>query len=68
MPYPQAASSSKGPALVSAPKEAEENMALASGLVIFYNAFVAGELPPQISFFDLDLIHVEDVEEMDITW
>ena len=49
-------------------KEKEENMALATGLVNCYNAFVAGELSPQLSFTDLDQIHPEDVEEMDITW
>lgn len=43
-------------------------MALATGLVNCYNAFVAGELSPQLSFTDLDQIHPEDVEEMDITW
>ncbi|XP_052622736.1 uncharacterized protein LOC128128015 [Lactuca sativa] len=49
-------------------KESDENLALATGLVNFYNAFVAGDPPPQLSFADLDQIHPEDVEEMDITW
>ena len=43
-------------------------MALATALVNCYNAFVPGELYPQLSFADLDQIHPEDVEEMDITW
>ena len=68
MSYPQAASSSKASAPAPAPKESDENMALATGLVNCYNAFVAGKLPPQLSFVDLDQIHPEDVEEMDITW
>ena len=33
-----------------------------------YNALLAGDFPPQISFADLDQIHPEGVEEMDITW
>ncbi|XP_052625893.1 uncharacterized protein LOC128132926 [Lactuca sativa] len=49
-------------------KESDKNLALAIGLVNCYNAFVAGDLPPQLSFADLDQIHPEDVEEMDITW
>ena len=53
---------------MSTMKEKEENMALATGLVNCYNAFVAGELSPQLSFADLDQIHPKDVEEMDITW
>ena len=43
-------------------------MALATGLVNCYNAFVAGELPLQLSLDHLDQIHPEDLEEMDITW
>ncbi|XP_023744613.1 uncharacterized protein LOC111892802 [Lactuca sativa] len=56
--------------MVPAPnhKESDENLDLATGLVNCYNAFVAEELPPQLSFADLDQIHPEDVEEMDITW
>ncbi|XP_052622759.1 uncharacterized protein LOC111896584 [Lactuca sativa] len=49
-------------------KESDENLALATGLVNCYNAFVAGDFPPQLSFADLDQIHPKDVEEMDITW
>ena len=52
----------------SSANEKEENIALATGLVNYYNAFVAGELSSQLSFADLDQIHPEDVEEMDITW
>ena len=49
-------------------KDSNENLALATGLVNCYNAFVAGDLPPQLSFADLDQIHPKDVEKMDITW
>ncbi|KAL7615964.1 hypothetical protein Lser_V15G04550 [Lactuca serriola] len=66
--YPQVASSSKAPSPAPAPKENDENLALATGLANCYNAFVAGELPPQLSFADLDQIHPKDVKEMDITW
>ena len=72
MPYPKthvvphSASSSKAPPYVSTPKEVEETLALASCLVNCYNAFLARELPPQISSADLDQIHPKDVEEMDI--
>ncbi|KAL7611060.1 hypothetical protein Lser_V15G13110 [Lactuca serriola] len=48
-------------------KELDENIVFAAGLINCYNALVAGELPPQLSFADLDQIHSEDVEEMDIT-
>ena len=67
---PQAVSSSNAPVMVLAPnsRENDENLALATGLVNCYNAFVAGELPPQLSLADLDQIHPEDVEEMDITY
>ena len=63
----QAVSSSTG-ASSSRGKEGDENLAFASGLFNCYNALVAGDLPPQLSFADLDQIHPEDVEEMDITW
>ena len=33
-----------------------------------YNAFVAGELVPPVSIGELDQIHPDDVEEMDISW
>ena len=66
MPY-QHLASSKAPTSISTPKEAEENMVLASGLVNYYNSFLAGDLPPQISFPDLDQIHTEDVEDMHIS-
>ena len=49
-------------------KESDGNLALATGLINCYNAFVDGELPLQLSFANLDQIHPEDVEEMDITW
>ena len=52
---------------MSTMKEKEENMALATSLVNCYNAFVVGELSPQLSFSELDQIHPEDIEEMDIT-
>ena len=68
MPYPQAASSSKAPISNPASKETDENMALATRIVNCYSAFIVGELPLQVSFVNLDQIHPEDVEEMDITW
>ena len=75
MPYPQNQSfvsaqtaSSSNVASSSKGKEGDENLVFAVGLVNCYNALVAGELPPQLSFTDLDQIHPEDVEEMDITW
>ena len=64
--YQHPTSSSKAPITTSAPKEAEENMALASGVVNCYNAFIAGDLPHKISFVDLNQIHPEDAEEMEI--
>ena len=66
---PQAVPSSNIPVVVSSSnsKENDENLALATGLVNCYNAFLAGELPPQLSFADLDQIHPKDVEEKDIT-
>ena len=76
MSYPQVASISKtyvpvaasAPAPTPTPKENAENLAFATGLVNCYNAFIAGELPPELSFSNLDQIHQEVVEEMDITW
>lgn len=51
----QAVSSSTG-ASSSRGKEGDENLALALGLVNCYNALIAGDLPPQLSFADLDQI------------
>ncbi|KAL7607895.1 hypothetical protein Lser_V15G14224 [Lactuca serriola] len=75
MPYPQNQSfvstqtaSSSNVDSSSKGKEGDENLVFAAGLVNCYNVLVAGELPHQLSFADLDPIHPEDVEEMDITW
>ena len=46
-------------------KGVEENLALMAGLINCYNALVAGELAPPVVIGD---IHLEDVEEMDISW
>lgn len=43
-------------------------MALMAGFINCYNAFVAGELVPPVMIGELDQIHPEDVEEMDISW
>ncbi|KAL7582760.1 hypothetical protein Lser_V15G45484 [Lactuca serriola] len=66
----QAVPSSNVPVVASSSntKESDDNLALATGLVNCYNAFVASKLPPQLSFADLDQIHPKDVEKMDITW
>lgn len=64
-------SSTKAPAQVQTPtipKEAEENVALMAGFMNCYNALLAGDLVPPIMVGELDQIHPEDVEEMDITW
>ena len=43
-------------------------MEIMAGLVKCYSAFVAGELSPPLTIRDLEQIHLEDVEEMDISW
>ena len=49
------------------PKGVEENLALMTGLIGCYNALVTGELAPPVLMSDLDQIHPDDVEEMDIS-
>ena len=51
-----------------ADKGAEENIAMTFGFMNCYNAFVASELIPPVMIGELDQIHHEDVEEMDISW
>ena len=52
----------------SMPKVVEENLALMTGLIGCYNALVTGELAPPVMLSELDQIHPDDVEEMDISW
>ncbi|KAF5771985.1 hypothetical protein HanRHA438_Chr13g0582601 [Helianthus annuus] len=50
-------------------QQSKENLDIAASVINCLNAFVAGKLdPPRWSMDDLDQIHPEDVEEMDITW
>ena len=49
-------------------KGVEENLAMMTGLIGCYNALVTGELAPPMLMSDLDQIHPDDVEEMDISW
>lgn len=66
--YRPAAVSSSSAQSQNSVKGAEENIALIAGLVNCYSALVAGELSPPVTIGELDQIHPEDVEEMDITW
>ena len=72
---PIAASSSSGSISITptqdpiqATKGVEDNMALMAGFMNCYNAFVAGDLVPPVMMGELDQIHPDDVEEMDISW
>ena len=47
-------------------KGVEENMALMAGFMNCYNAFVASELGLPVVIRELDQIHLEDMEEMEI--
>ncbi|KAJ0468983.1 putative transcription factor interactor and regulator CCHC(Zn) family [Helianthus annuus] len=50
-------------------KQSKENLEIAASVINCLNAFTSGNLgPPKFSMDDLDQIHPEDVEEMDITW
>ncbi|KAF5805895.1 putative transcription factor interactor and regulator CCHC(Zn) family [Helianthus annuus] len=50
-------------------QQSKENLDIAASVINCLNAFAAGKLnPPKFSMDDLDQIHPEDVEEMDITW
>ena len=49
-------------------KGVEENLAMMTGLIGCYNALVTGELAPPVLMSELDQIHPDDVEEMDISW
>jgi hypothetical protein len=46
----------------------DENIALVANFVNCYNAFVAGNLIPPMTLGELDQIHPDDVEELDIQW
>ena len=43
-------------------------MALMAGFMNCDNAFVAGDLVPPVKMGELDQIHPDDVEEMNISW
>ena len=45
-----------------------ETFALMTNVLACYNALVAGKLAPPLNIADLDQIHPDDVEEMDINW
>ncbi|KAJ0610908.1 putative transcription factor interactor and regulator CCHC(Zn) family [Helianthus annuus] len=50
-------------------QQSKENHDIVASVVNCLNAFAAGRFdPPKFSMGDLDQIHPEDVEEMDITW
>ncbi|KAJ0807573.1 putative transcription factor interactor and regulator CCHC(Zn) family [Helianthus annuus] len=50
-------------------QQSNENLDIDTSVINCLNAFVAGKLdPPRFSMDDLDQIHPEDVEQMDITW
>ena len=49
-------------------KGVEENLAMMTGLIGCYNALVTGELALPVLMSELDQIHPDDVEEMDISW
>ncbi|MFS7946915.1 putative transcription factor interactor and regulator CCHC(Zn) family [Helianthus anomalus] len=50
-------------------QQSKENLDIAASVINCLNAFVAGKIdPPRFSMDDLDQIHPEDVEEMDIIW
>ncbi|KAM0018096.1 putative transcription factor interactor and regulator CCHC(Zn) family [Helianthus debilis subsp. tardiflorus] len=50
-------------------QQSKENLDIPASVINCLNAFVAGKLdPPRFSVDDLDQIHPEDVEEIDITW
>ncbi|MFS7929155.1 hypothetical protein Hanom_Chr04g00329161 [Helianthus anomalus] len=50
-------------------QQSKENLDIVASVINCMNAFATGKLePPKFSMDDLDQIHPEDVEEMDITW
>ncbi|KAJ0474172.1 putative transcription factor interactor and regulator CCHC(Zn) family [Helianthus annuus] len=50
-------------------QQSKENLDIAASVINCLNAFATGKLEPlKFSMDDLDQIHPEDVEEMDITW
>ena len=61
-------SSTQTPHAPAMAKGVEENLGLRVGLINCYNALVAGELAPPVMMGELDQIHPDDVEEMDISW
>ena len=63
-------SSSYTPTIHTGPmsKGVEENLALMNGLISCYNALITGELATPVLMNELDQIHPDDVEEIDISW
>ncbi|KAJ0569672.1 hypothetical protein HanHA300_Chr05g0169021 [Helianthus annuus] len=50
-------------------QRSKENLDIVASVINCLNSFAAGKLdPPKYSMDDLDQIHPDDVEEMDITW
>ena len=69
-PSSSSGSSSSTPSLhpPEVAKGVEKNLGLMAGLINCYNALVACELAPPVMMGELDQIHPDDVEEMDISW
>ncbi|KAL4573443.1 hypothetical protein LXL04_020249 [Taraxacum kok-saghyz] len=65
-----AGTSSNVPTIHTGPlaKGVEENLTMMTGLITCYNALVTGELAPPVIMSELDQVHPDDVEEMDISW
>ncbi|MFS7916876.1 putative transcription factor interactor and regulator CCHC(Zn) family [Helianthus anomalus] len=50
-------------------QQSKENLDIVASVINCLNAFATGKLdPPKYSMDDLDQIHPDDVDEMDITW
>ncbi|MFS8024279.1 hypothetical protein Hanom_Chr16g01461351 [Helianthus anomalus] len=50
-------------------QQTEENFEIATSVINCLNAFVAGDItPPNFVMYDLDQMHLDDEEEMDIKW
>ncbi|KAJ0448317.1 hypothetical protein HanLR1_Chr17g0673931 [Helianthus annuus] len=69
MTSPTSASAANNEMIAFFSKQTKENLEIAASVINCLNAFASGNLgPPKFSMDDLDQIHPEDVEEMDITW
>ncbi|MFS7913375.1 hypothetical protein Hanom_Chr02g00141111 [Helianthus anomalus] len=50
-------------------QQTKENLEITASVIYCLNAFVTGKVdPPNFSIDDLDQMHPDDVEEMDIIW